>query len=110
MTASAPEGTTPPVAIAIASPASSDRAAGTPAATRPTIGNVPGTSDERTANPSIAELGNGGRSTVDRASSPRTRPAADASGTGSDRRLRTRARIAASASSIVSKLVTGDAY
>ena len=64
MTESAPAGTTPPVAIAIASPASSARGAGTPAAIRATIGSRPGVSSDRTAKPSIAELGKGGRSTA----------------------------------------------
>jgi dolichol-phosphate mannosyltransferase len=83
MTASAPSGTTPPVAIAIASPASSFFSAGTPAAIRATTGSRPGVSPERTAKPSIAELGNGGRSTPARASSAAIRPAASARRTSS---------------------------
>ena len=83
-TASAPSGTTPPVAIPIASPGASGLGAGRPAAIRATTGNRPGVSAARTAKPSIAELGNGGRSTVARAASASTRPAASASGTGSD--------------------------
>ena len=63
MTESAPAGTTPPVEISIASPASSARCAGRPAAIRSTTGSVPGRSAARTAKPSIAELANGGRST-----------------------------------------------
>ena len=63
-TASAPSGTAPPVAIRIASPGPSGRVAGAPAAIRATIGKRPGVSADRTANPSIAELGNGGRSTT----------------------------------------------
>ena len=54
MTASAPSGTTPPVAIPIASPGCSGCAAGRPAATRKTTGSTPGVSAARTANPSIA--------------------------------------------------------
>src|SRR6266550_3076737 len=84
MTESAPSGTTPPVAIAIASPAASGRDAGTPAAMRATTGSTPGASAARRAKPSIAELGNGGRSTTARASSARSRPAACATGTGSE--------------------------
>src|SRR5438034_305972 len=56
MTESAPSGTTPPVAIPIASPAANARGAGTPAAIRATTGNRPGVSAARTANPSIAAL------------------------------------------------------
>ncbi len=67
-TASAPSGTTPPVAIAIASPSDSGRGAGLPAATRATMGSVPGVSAARSANPSIAELGKRGRSIAARAS------------------------------------------
>ena len=48
-TASAPSGTAPPVAIAIASPVASAVGAGRPAAIRNTIGNVPGASAARTA-------------------------------------------------------------
>src|SRR5690348_13838024 len=55
MTASAPSGTTPPVAIAIASPVASARAAGAPAAIQSTTGSVPGVSATRTAKPSIDE-------------------------------------------------------
>src|SRR5665647_1843615 len=64
MTASAPSGMTPPVEIAIASPAARGRPAGRPAATCPTTGSRPGRSPARTAYPSIAELANGGRSTT----------------------------------------------
>src|SRR5437773_12088668 len=99
MTESAPAGTTPPVAIAIASPAPSSRAAGRPAAIRATTGKRPGVSSERTAKPSIAELGKGGRSTTARASSARTRPAAAPSGTGSGPSGVTRSRMRFSASS-----------
>ena len=48
-TASAPSGTAPPVAIAIASPAASALGAGRPAAIRKTTGNVPGVSAARSA-------------------------------------------------------------
>src|ERR1043166_9198574 len=72
---------------------------------RSTTGSVPGVSSERTANPSIAELGNGGRSTTDAALSARTRPAAASSRTRSDGSGRTRSRIKRCASSIVSKSV-----
>src|SRR5438552_3728072 len=48
MTASAPVGTTPPVAIAIASPRSRARGAGTPAAIRATSGSRPGGSTDGT--------------------------------------------------------------
>ena len=99
MTESAPAGTTPPVAIAIASPASSARGAGTPAAMRATIGNRPGVSSERTAKPSIAELGKGGRSTAASASSASTRPAATDSSTPSGPSGVTRPRMRSSASS-----------
>jgi hypothetical protein len=75
-TASAPSGTTPPVAIAIDCPAASGRVAGRPAAMRSTTGRRPACPSARTANPSIAELGNGGRSTAAVASAARTRPAA----------------------------------
>ena len=83
--------------IPIASPAARARVAGLPAAMRPTTANLPGTSVERTANPSIAELGNGGRSTAATAACAVTRPAASSSGTvlrverrtpGEDRGLR----------------------
>src|SRR5437667_7667219 len=97
MTASAPAGTTPPVAIAIASPAPSSRAAGRPAAMRATTGRRPGVSSERTAKPSIAELGKGGRSTTARASSTTIRPAAAPIGTASESRGVTRSRTRASA-------------
>src|SRR2546430_8825867 len=73
----------PPVAIAIASPGSRARGAGTPAAMRATTGNRAGASSARTANPSIAELGNGGRSIVAHWSAASTRPAAPDSGTSS---------------------------
>jgi len=76
MTASAPSGTTPPVEIDIASPAARGRSAGRPAAICATIGSRPGRSAARTAYPSIAELANGGRSTIARAGSAVTRPAA----------------------------------
>ena len=76
MTESAPSGTTPPVEIAIASPAASGRVAGRPAAICSTTGSLPGRSPARTAKPSIAELGNGGRSTSACAGSAVTRPAA----------------------------------
>ena len=62
-TASAPSGTTPPVAIRIAVPGRSGSRAGCPAADSPATGSVPGRSPARTAKPSIAELRNGGRST-----------------------------------------------
>src|SRR2546422_7191467 len=99
MTASAPSGTTPPVAIAIASPASRDRGAGTPAAIRATTGRRPGVSRERSAKRSIAELGKGGRSTTAIASSKTTRPAAAASGKTSGPSGVTRSRMRLSASS-----------
>src|SRR3989442_7907247 len=97
MTASAPSGTTPPVAIAIASPASRDRGAGTPAAIRATTGRRPGVSRERSAKPSIAELGKGGRATAACASSATMRPAACPIGTASVSRGATRSRTRASA-------------
>ena len=75
----------------IASPGSSARSAGRPAAIRKTTGSEPGRSAARTANPSIAELRNGGRSTRATASSASTRPAAVSSATGSDGSGRTRA-------------------
>ena len=81
MTASAPSGITPPVAIPIASPSCSSRSAGLPAAIRATTGSVPGVSEARRANPSIAELANGGRSTTAAAGSASTRPAAASIGT-----------------------------
>ena len=52
------------------------RGAGAPAAIRWTTGSRPGVSDDRSAKPSIAELSNGGRSTVVAASSASTLPAA----------------------------------
>src|SRR6266545_1754739 len=109
MTASAPGGTTPPVAIAIASPSPSSRDAGRPAAIRSTTTKLPGVSAARTANPSIAELGNGGKSTAARASRANTRPAADSMLTASDASGLTRARISRSATSIVSSDAMGDA-
>src|SRR5581483_10922589 len=105
-TASAPSGTTPPVAIAIASPVSSGRVAGRPAAMRNTTGRRPGASSARSANPSIAELGNGGRSTTAHAGSTSTRPAPASTGTRSDGNGRARASTAASASSNESRSVT----
>ncbi len=63
MTASAPSGTAPPVAIPIASPGSSGLPAGLPAAIRSRTGSRPGVSLDRRAKPSIAELSKGGRST-----------------------------------------------
>src|SRR5438067_1439037 len=111
MTASAPVGTTPPIAIAIASPRSRARGAGTPAAIRATIGSRPGVSSDRTAKPSIAELGNGGRSTKARASSARTRPAASLIGTASPSRGVTRSRTRASAAaSESSSAIASPAY
>ena len=101
-TASAPSGTAPPVAIPIASPAASGRSAGRPAAIRKPTGSVPGVSSARIAKPSIAELGNGGRSTAARASSARTRPDAAATGTCSDPSGRACASTASSAASSVS--------
>src|SRR3954447_4179836 len=83
----------------IASPGSSARAAGAPAAIRATIGSRPGVSLDRTANPSIAELAKGGRSTCERASSAITRPAAAARQTGSASRGLTCSKMRASASS-----------
>src|SRR3954470_22622783 len=83
----------------IASPGSSARGAGTPAAIRATIGRRPGVSLDRTANPSIAELAKGGRSTCERASSAITRPAAAARQTGSASRGLTCSKMRASASS-----------
>ena len=82
-TASAPSGTTPPVEIAIASPGASGRSAGRPAAIRSTTGKVPGVSVERSANPSIAELGKRGRSIAANAGSASTRPAASTRATAS---------------------------
>src|SRR5947208_1555313 len=60
MTASAPSGTTPPVAIAIASPDWSACTAGRPAAISSTTGSRPGVSSDLTANPSIAALAHPG--------------------------------------------------
>src|ERR671930_972774 len=110
MTASAPPGTPPPVAFAIASPGRGSGGAGRPAAIRAATGSVPGVSSDRTAKPSIAELGKGGRSTTAVASSARTRPAASSSRTRSHGNPRTRPRIRRCASSIVSKSATIGAY
>src|SRR5256886_11069174 len=85
--------------MAIASPASSARGAGTPAAIRARTGRRPGVSAERSAKPSIAELAKGGRSTTAIASSKTTRPAAAASGTTSGPSGVTRSRMRLSASS-----------
>ena len=85
----------PRPARARAPPAARRRSARRPAA-------VPGVSAARTAKPSIAELANGGRSTAERASSARTRPAAAASGTDSACSGCVRARICRQASSTVS--------
>ncbi len=100
MTASAPAGTTPPVAIPIASPSSSDLPAGLPAGMRSRTGSRPGVSLDRRAKPSIAELSNGGSSTRDLAGSARTRPAPESSTTGSASSGRTRSRISRCASSM----------
>ena len=67
-------------------------AAGAPAAIRPVTRSRPGVSAERTAYPSIAELGNGGRSMRAAAGSASTRPAAASTGTVSARSGVTRAR------------------
>jgi glycosyltransferase involved in cell wall biosynthesis len=56
---------------------------GTPAAIRATTDSRSGVSADRTANPSIAELANGGRSTFASASVASTRPAASAMATSS---------------------------
>ena len=64
----------------------------------------------RTAKPSIAELGNGGRSTAARASAASTRPAASASGTASASSARTRPSTSACASSIEWSFATTVAY
>jgi len=106
MTASAPSGTTPPVAIAIASPGPSARGAGTPAAILAATGSVPGESAALSANPSIAELGKGGRSTAALAGSARTRPAACSSRTVSAASGRARSMIRRWASSIVTNSAT----
>src|SRR5262249_9372234 len=106
-TESAPSGTTPPVAIAIASPASSARPAGLPAAIRSATGSVAGTSPDRIAKPSIAEAGNGGRSPADDAGSASTRPEASSTATSSAGNGRTRSSTSASASLIVSRPFTG---
>ena len=98
-TASAPSGTTPPVEISIASPSARARVAGCPAATRATTGNRPGRSVERSAYPSMADEGNGGRSTSARTGSAVIRPMARASPTASAGSVRARARIRAWASS-----------
>ena len=71
---------------------------------------APGVSAARSAKPSIAELGNGGRSTAARASSASTRPAASSSGTGSGGSGEPARGSAASASSIDSKVAMADAY
>ena len=65
-----------PVEMAIASPRASSRVAGAPAADWPTTVRRPGVSAARTANPSIAELSNGGRSVRATTDAARTRPAA----------------------------------
>src|SRR5690242_6632983 len=110
MTASAHAGTTPPVAIPIASPGSSPRGAGRPAATLATTGNIPGVSAERTAKPSIAELAKGGKSTTERAVSASTRPAAASSATRSAASGRARSRTSRCASSIDNNSAIGAAY
>ncbi len=85
--------------------------AGRPAAIRATTGSVPGVSAARTANPSIAELANGGRSTAARAPARRARgrrpPRAARARAGSGC---ARASTGASASSIDSSSATTAAY
>jgi hypothetical protein len=78
MTASAPSGIGAPVMIRTASPAPGDGRSTAPAAISPTTRKVaPGpTSSERTANPSIAELANGGMSPGARTSAASTVPRA----------------------------------
>ena len=77
-------------------------AAAVPAATRKATGSSPGVSAARTANPSIAELGKGGRSTRESGASRSTRPFASTSATVSVGSGRAWDRICSSASSTVS--------
>ena len=107
-TASAPSGTAPPVEIAIASPGASARARRHTGRDPKTTGRRPGVSSARSAYPSIAELGNGGRSTRAVTSSARMRPAAAAVGTRSASSGCARASTRRSASSIDSSSVIGD--
>ena len=64
-------------------------------------GAGPASPTARTANPSMAELGKGGRSTAARAGSRRTRPSTSSIGTLSTGRSRERSRTCSRASSIV---------
>ena len=79
-TVAAPSGTTAPVEMRIASPASSAPANGCPARDSPTTGRAP-VAPGPTAKPSMAELSNGGTSTSLCTSSASTRPSASATGT-----------------------------
>ena len=101
-TASAPSGTVPPVAMPAAAPEGNGPDGGVPAATRKATESSPGVSAARTANPSIAELGKGGRSTRERGASRSTRPFASSSATISVESGRAWDRICSSASSTVS--------
>src|SRR5262249_39847490 len=69
-----------------------------PAAALPTTASVPGRSAACTAKPSIAELGNGGRSTTATASAAVTRPAAAQTETVSEGRACDAARTSCCAS------------
>ena len=60
-------------AAVVIDPDGSGPGPGAPAAIRYAIESSPGVSEARTANPSIAELANGGRSTRERAGSRSTR-------------------------------------
>ena len=101
-TASAPSGTTPPVAIAIASPGASARSAGRPAAMRTRPAGAPACRRRaprtRPSPSSGTAAGRRGRARPRRAPGRRRRRAARLRGSG-----RTRAEDGASASSIVSR-------
>ena len=109
-TESAPAGTTAPVEMATVQPGSTLAAKGRPAADSPTIRSAPGRSADRTANPSIAELAKGGRSTRARTSAAVTRPPASAMGTDSAGSRRARFSTRSCASSTVSSEATVGAY
>ena len=82
------------------SPGEAARRAGCPAAASPTQRERPGrVGASEAANPSIAELGKGGRSVVESAGSARTRPAARSIGTRSGSSGRARSRTSRWASS-----------
>ena len=98
-TANVPGGTTAPVEIWHAVPGASAPEAGAPARDSPSIVRV-AASPAGTANPSIAEASNGGRSSPAATSSASTRPSASASCTCSEPRGWTAARTRSRASSI----------